>query len=112
MTDASTVPLGELAPASPASPTGPRVRWAAIVWGLTFAAMAAAGYAFISSPATMRALTDTIAAADLASAIAVGLLLVGALLAIAGVAGRLRVGQRSLAQRRMHQIASESTRQT
>ena len=51
MTDAPTTPLDDLEPptidepaASARRTDGPRTRWAAIVWGLTFAAIAAAGY--------------------------------------------------------------------
>jgi len=116
MTDASTAALDDLEPAitdeSAPPATGPRTRWAAVVWGLTFAAIAAAGYAVTSSTRATATLIDTIADAKVGPAVAVGLLVLGGLVAVAGVAGLLRAAQRSLARRRLHQSAHESTRQT
>jgi hypothetical protein len=118
MTDTPTADLELLSVDDPsASPstsvaTGPRVRWAAIVWGLTFAAIAAGGFAVASSPAAMAWLIDAVADAELTTAIAACLFLVGGLVTIAGVAGLLRRAQRSLEGRRMHQSEPESTRQT
>ncbi|MFJ6679741.1 hypothetical protein ACIQLK_11575 [Microbacterium sp. NPDC091382] len=119
MTDASAAPLDDLEPAisdGPAASTprtdGPRTRWAAIVWGLTFAAIAAAGYSVTSSARAMTVLTDAVAEARIGPAVAIGLLVIGGLVAVAGVAGLLRAGQRSSARRRLHQSDHESTRQT
>ncbi len=119
MTDAPTTPLDDLKPPTVDEPAasarrtdGPRTRWAAIVWGLTFAAIAAAGYGVTSSTRATATLIDTVADAQIGPAVAIGLLVIGGLVAIAGVAGLLRASQRSLATRRLHQSTHESTRQT
>jgi hypothetical protein len=110
MTDATT---GIDADATSVSPIpGPRIRWAAVVWGLTFAAVAAAGYAVASSGSATNTLMDTLASAQPGAAIAVLLLIAGALVTIGAVAGLMRGAQRALERRRMHQTAPESSRQT
>jgi hypothetical protein len=60
----------------------------------------------------MAWLIDAVADAELTTAIAACLFLVGGLVTVAGVAGLLRRAQRSLEGRRMHQSEPESTRQT
>lgn len=91
---------------------GPRIRWAAVVWGIAFAAIAAAGSAVAGSAAAMDTLTDTLASAEPSGAIAVLLLVVGALVTVGAIAGLLRGAQRSLGRRAMHQTSPESSRQT
>lgn len=119
MTDATSAALDDLEPSVAAGPSasappseGPRTRWAAVVWGLTFAALAAAGYAATSTTESTRILVDTVAGADLGPTVGVGLLILGGLVAVAGIAGLLRGAQRRLALRPKHQTPSESTRQT
>ncbi|MEI2269204.1 hypothetical protein OHB93_07765 [Microbacterium sp. No. 7] len=122
MTDIPTAAFDDLEPAVAAGPAasapsapsgeGPRTRWAAVVWGLTFAALAAAGYAATSTTGSMRILVDTVAGADVGPAVAVGLLIIGGLVSVAGIAGLLRGGQRRVARRPKHQTPPESTRQT
>ncbi|MFI8630985.1 hypothetical protein ACIGEP_00135 [Microbacterium sp. NPDC077663] len=112
MTDAhaDTPPDGPAA--SAAATPGPRIRWAAVVWGLTFAAVAAAGYAVASSAPATDTLTDALASAEPGAAIAVLLLMVGVLVMVGAIAGVLRAGQRALTRRRIHQTTPESSRQT
>ncbi|WP_083199383.1 hypothetical protein [Microbacterium oleivorans] len=118
MTTAPAAPLDDLDPANTDGPAasaprtgGPRTRWAAIVWGLTFAAIAAGGYAVTSSTRATAALIDAVADAEIGSAVAIGLLMVGGLVAVAGLAGLLRAAQRFFSQRRLHQSGRESTHQ-
>lgn len=111
MTDTHTdVDAGPDAAAS--SAPGPRIRWGAVVWGIAFAAIAAAGYAVAGSAAATDALSNALARAEPGGAIAVLLLIVGALVTVGAVAGLLRGAQRALGRRRKHQTSPESSRQT
>lgn len=100
MTDDALEPTFEPeAPTSAAPSLGPRTRWAGIVWGLLFAAVAVAGLSLTSSEAAVDTLVAW--ATDLSAATAIGwaVLAVGALLLVTGLVGLLRRAQRALARR-------------
>lgn len=80
--------------------TRPRTRWAAIVWGLVFAALAVAGIQLVSSPVRFDQMLDWFVALTLPAVIAYALLAVGVLVLVAGLVGLLRRAQVLLASRR------------
>lgn len=82
-----------------AAPQAPRTRWAAIVWGLVFVALAVAGLALTSDRAHFDGLLSWIAGLGAATAIGYGVLTVGILVLIIGVVGLLRHAQKGLARR-------------
>jgi predicted phage tail protein len=86
--------------AFPSSSPPPRVRWAGIVWGLAFAALAVAGIALTRSPDVYGGLLRWVAAISIPTLVAAGLLTVGAAVLVTGIVGMLRHAQRSLAARR------------
>ncbi|UNK71556.1 hypothetical protein [Microbacterium sp. H1-D42] len=87
-TAASTGPA-----ASPA--LTPRTRWAAIVWGVFFAALAWTGIWILSSSARRDDLTDWFAGLTPGTIAAVSLLSLGVLVLIAGLVGLIRRAQRA-----------------
>lgn len=93
---------GSAAPASaaPGGPHAPRTRWAAIVWGLVFVALAAAGVVLTASAENFDALVSWIAGLDAATAIGYGVLTVGILVLVIGVVGLLRRAQKGLTAHR------------
>ncbi|WP_235008297.1 hypothetical protein [Microbacterium timonense] len=80
--------------------TGPRVRWAGIVWGLVFALIAAGALWLLVDPARQAALSTWLIGLTPASALAVVALVVGGFALIAGLVGIARRAQRGLERRR------------
>ena len=74
----------------------PRTRWAGIVWGLAFVAVAVGGIHLAITPAAFGAVVEWFAALTVPTLVATGLLAVGAVLLITGVAGLLRRLQRHM----------------
>ncbi|MFT4233397.1 MAG: hypothetical protein QM607_00075 [Microbacterium sp.] len=72
----------------------PRVRWAAIVWGVVFAAVAVAGLWFVLDPERYAAFTEAVLAwalaADAVTIAVVVILVIGAAVLLAGLAAGLR----------------------
>ncbi|MDT0158314.1 hypothetical protein Q9R19_11810 [Microbacterium sp. ARD32] len=102
MSTESTLPVEQLdtadaAPAASAPP--PRTRWAAIVWGLCFAAIAWFGIWMLSGADRRDCVTDWFATLNPGTITAFVLLAVGALVLITGLVGLLRRAQRALVQR-------------
>lgn len=79
---------------------GPRTRWGAIVWGLVFAALAAAGIALVSVPGRFADLMTWIGALEAGTAVGYGLLVIGGLVLVIGVIGLLRRAQVTISTRR------------
>jgi len=88
-------PLAE-APTTASAPS-PRTRWAAIVWGLCFAAIAWFGIWMLSDGERHDSVTDWLASLNPGTITAFGLLAVGALVLISGLVGLIRRAQRRLA---------------
>lgn len=76
-----------------------RTRWAGIVWGLVFAAIAWAGIWLASDADRVDELGAWLQSIDTATAVAYGLLGVGALVLVIGLVGLLRRAQRAVAAR-------------
>jgi hypothetical protein len=74
--------------------TPPRVRWAGIVWGSFFAALAVAGLWLQADGSRRDAAARWIVTAEPPTFIAVAVLAVGIVLLVAGIAGMLRRAQR------------------
>ncbi len=103
----ASVPLASPAAEEPAAPvrvaeltpahTGveaPRTRWAAVVWGLFFAAVALGGLWLLSEPSRPSATVEWAATLDAATGVAILVLGLGVILLVAGAAGLLRRTQR------------------
>ncbi len=101
---ASTAPEGREPSASLTE--GPRVRWAAIVWGLLFAATAAGTLAVLVDRERRDAFAEWMFALSPTTAALYALLGLGALVLVAGLAGLLR-----RAQRRMQGRAARALRE-
>lgn len=88
--DAETRVLAEAASAS----EGPRIRWAAIIWGLVFAAVAGWGLWTSISASRFTALSaqieDAIMTGDPGGIAVIGVLVVGALVLLTGLVGLAR----------------------
>lgn len=102
--DAAAIPVDESAADPGADPHAPlagplraRTRWAGIVWGLVFVALAAAGLWLTSAEGRADELAAWVAGLDTATAIGYGLLAVGALVLVTGLVGLLRRAQRAFA---------------
>lgn len=80
--------------------TRPRVRWAGIVWGLVLATIAAAALWLLLDPARQAALTSWVVGLSPATAIAIGVLIIGLFALITGVVGIARRAQRGIERRR------------
>lgn len=87
-----TIPPGDAAP--PASAPPPRTRWAAIVWGACFAAIAWFGIWMLSGDDRRSDVSDWFASLTPGTATAILLLSAGVLVLIAGTVGLIRRGQR------------------
>lgn len=72
----------------------PRTRWAAIIWGLVFAGIAAWALWAFSDPERRTEVAGWIGDLTVASAIAYGVLALGSLVLILGLSGILRRVQR------------------
>lgn len=105
--DAASVPLIPPAAEGPPAPvrvtelttadTGveaPRTRWAAVVWGLFFAAVAIGGLWLLSEPSRPSAAVEWAVTLDAATGVAILVLGLGVILLVAGAAGLLRRTQR------------------
>ncbi|WP_347978239.1 hypothetical protein [Microbacterium sp. ProA8] len=88
------------APAASVDLTGPRIRWAGIVWGLVLAAIAATALWILLDPARQAVLTSWLVGLNPATAIAIAVLLLGMFALITGVVGIARRAQRGLERRR------------
>jgi len=106
MTDDTTMALGfdeTLRPPAPPAPSGapgsrepeelrPRIRWAGIVWGLVFAALAATVLWIVLDPARIELVADWWATLTPGGLILTVLVVLGALLLVAGLSS---LGRRS-----------------
>lgn len=93
------------------SPTRPRTRWAGIVWGAVFVALALAGIALTSHGGAFDDMAGWLLDIQLGAAIGYGLLAVGALVLIVGLVGLLRHAQVALARRTQVSETPEPTRE-
>lgn len=80
---------------------GPRTRWAAIVWGLLFAVIAAGTLAVVLAPERRLELAQWFTALEPAAFGLYAALAVGTIVLLASLVGLLRRAQRTLAQRRL-----------
>ncbi|ALJ19155.1 hypothetical protein [Microbacterium sp. No. 7] len=94
----ATVTADGAAPATELS--RPRTRWAAIIWGLVFAVLAAAGLALANAPRPIDRLSEWVQQVEPVSLTAYGLLVVGGLVLVTGLVGLARRAQKHLAARR------------
>jgi hypothetical protein len=97
---APTAASGRPTPAASVDPTGPRIRWAGIVWGLVLAAIAAVALWILLDPARQAVLTAWLVGLNPATAIAIAVLLLGLFALITGIVGIARRAQRGLERRR------------
>jgi hypothetical protein len=88
------------APAASVDLTGPRIRWAGIVWGLVLAAIAAVALWVLLDPARQSALAEWLVGLNPATAIAIAVLILGMFALITGVVGIARRVQRGFERRR------------
>lgn len=72
----------------------PHTRWAAVVWGLFFAAIAIGGLWLLSEPSRPSAAVEWAVTLDAATGLAILILGLGVILLVAGGAGLLRRTQR------------------
>lgn len=77
--------------------TPPRTRWAAIIWGLLFAAVAGTALWVLSDTERREAVANGLLGLTPATVVTIVLLSVGVLLLVSGAAGLLRREQRKLA---------------
>ena len=97
---APTAASGRPAPAASVDLTGPRIRWAGIVWGLVLATIAAVALWILLDPARQVEFTSWLVGLNPATAIAVAVLLLGLFALITGIVGIARRAQRGLERRR------------
>ena len=77
--------------------TPPRTRWAAIIWGLLFAAIAAISLWALTDEGRRDGIADGLLAMTPATVTTIALLSLGVLLLVGGVAGLVRRAQRKFA---------------
>ena len=77
--------------------TSPRTRWAAIIWGLLFAAIAALALGQLADATRRETIADALLSMTPATDVAGILLTAGVLLLVGGAAGLIRRAQRKLA---------------
>ena len=77
-------------PSAAPAPTAPRIRWAAIVWGLLFAGIASALLWVVTDVGNRDAASIWLKTVSPATLVLVILLVVGGLLLVAGLASLLR----------------------
>ncbi|MEV8358255.1 hypothetical protein [Microbacterium sp. NPDC076895] len=87
------VRVAELTPAE-TGVEAPRTRWAAVVWGLFFAAVAIGGLWLLSEPSRPSDAVEWAVTLDAATGVAILILGLGVILLVAGAAGLLRRTQR------------------
>lgn len=83
-----------------AVPSGPRTRWAGIVWGLVLAAIAAGGLWLLTDAGRHAEFTAWMLNLTPAAAIAYSVLVIGAFALVAGLVGLVRRAQRAGERRR------------
>lgn len=83
----------------PAAPTPPRTRWAAIIWGLVFAAIAVSMIGLLVDDRRSDAVADWILSLTPASITAMVLLALGGIVLICGAIGLIRRVQHRSASR-------------
>ncbi|MEU4015046.1 hypothetical protein AB0E56_07210 [Microbacterium sp. NPDC028030] len=83
-------------PTTTEATTRPRTRWAAIIWGLLFAAVAAAALGQLADANRRETIADALMAMTPATTTAFLLLTAGVLLLVGGAAGLVRRAQRTL----------------
>ncbi|WP_337005356.1 MULTISPECIES: hypothetical protein [unclassified Microbacterium] len=81
----------------PETITPPRTRWAAIIWGLLFAAIAATALWMLADAGRREAVADGLVTLTPTTLLTIVLLTVGVLLLVGGAAGLVRRAQRKLA---------------
>lgn len=89
----------ESAASSAAPRSGPRTRWAAIVWGLVLAFLAGSALYVLLSPQRRIELTEWVTSLEPTTFALYGALAIGALVLLASLVGLLRRAQRALASR-------------
>ncbi|GAA5200168.1 hypothetical protein [Microbacterium jejuense] len=96
------------APAEAASTvlSGPRTRWAGVVWGVVLAAIAALALWLLADAGRQAAVTDWMLTLSPAAAIAYSVLVVGAFALIAGIVGLVRRAQRAGERRRAASVSA------
>jgi len=96
-----TLPLASEQPVETGDlqPPRPRTRWAGIVWGLAFGAIAAGGIWLSSGLDRLDGLSIWLLDLDPGAAIGYGLLTVGGLLLVGGLVGLLRRAQIAASRR-------------
>jgi hypothetical protein len=77
--------------------TAPRTRWAAIIWGLLFATIAALALGQLADPSRRETIADALMTMTPTTITAIVLLTAGVLLLVGGAAGLIRRAQRKLA---------------
>lgn len=77
--------------------TSPRTRWAAIIWGLLFAAIAALALGQIADATRRETIADALLTLTPTTLVTIVLLSVGVLFLVGGTAGLIRRAQRKLA---------------
>ena len=92
------VPLDDDGRAAPV--IGPRTRWAAIVWGLVFAALASGALYVVLSPEHRLELIEWVTSLEPATLALYGALAIGVIVLLFGLVGLLRRAQRAIAARR------------
>ncbi|RZS68573.1 hypothetical protein EV187_1004 [Agromyces ramosus] len=93
--DEALRPEPSVAPVRPdPAELGPRIRWAGIIWGLVFAAIAAIVLWIVLDPARIELVADWWATLTPAGLWLTVLLVLGGLLLIAGLSGLARRGDR------------------
>lgn len=98
--EAPAMPSARPAAAASVALSGPRIRWAGIVWGLVLAAIAAAGIWLLTDPARQEALASWTLGLTPATSTAIVALTIGVFALVAGVVGIARRAQRGLERRR------------
>ncbi|QEA27305.1 hypothetical protein FGL91_01275 [Microbacterium sp. CBA3102] len=79
------------------APSPPRTRWAAIIWGLLFAAIAAVALWMLADADRRDTVADGLLALTPTTIVTILLLTVGVLILVGGAAGLIRRAQRKLA---------------
>lgn len=84
-------------PTTTETTTVPRTRWAAIIWGLLFATIAAVALGQLADATRRETIADALMTMTPTTITAIVLLTAGVLLLVGGAAGLIRRAQRKLA---------------
>ncbi len=99
-TELETLPIADDAPDAAASDLPrPRTRWAAIIWGLVLAGVAAAALWVVLDPPRRAGITEWLLQLSPLAVVAYAILTGGALLLVVGIAGLARRMQLRSAER-------------